>query len=475
MDTTTVAVEQTVALAPEALFALFGAGRAAGWLFGARCDDVHVGAPVSLRLPLDRDGRQDVEVLGRLARVVPGVALDIEHTQPWRGRIGLRLAPAGAGRTRVRLRAEVPTGGLEWLLHRRGIPLPEPPDDGSLRLGAITNASGPGAVYSLSAELMAELAVAEINADGGIAGSPVRLVTADDGTDARQAAAEAVRMARLGCHAVFVNSTSASFEAVRRALAGRDVLVVHSVLNEGGGVSPTAVRFGERPRAQLEALVGPTMATTGSRRWFLVGEDYVWSHGVHAAARHVIARAGGRVVGESLTPLGTADFARVIERITASGSELVLSSLIGADEVAFERQSEAAGLRETVRTVSLVLEESTLAHIGERAGQGLRTALAYFQDGPLAGNDDLVRRYRSAYGAWAPAITALSETIYESIHRYARVRHLDAAGGAASHGRALMRRRTGAADVIGTRDLVAPTLYVAEAVGGRLRVVGEAP
>ncbi|GLZ51089.1 ABC transporter substrate-binding protein [Actinomycetospora sp. NBRC 106378] len=474
MDTTTVAVEHTVAHTPEALFALFGAGRGAGWLFGAHCDDVRVGAPVSLRLPLDADGRHEVEVLGRLARVVPGVLLDIEHAQPWRGRLSLRLAPVGTDRTRVRLRADVPTEGLEWLLHRRGIPLPEPPDDGSLRLGVITNASGPGAVYSLSAELMAELAVAEVNADGGIAGRPVRLVAADDGTDARQAATEAVRMARLGCRAVFVNSTSASFEAVRHALAGRDVLVVHSVLNEGGGASPTAVRFGERPRAQLEALVGPTMATTGARHWFLVGEDYVWSHGVHAAARRVIDRAGGAVVGESLTPLGTSDFTAVLERIGTSGADLVLSSLIGADEVAFERQSADAGLRDAVRTVSLVLEESTLAHIGPLAGQGLRTALAYFENGPIAGNDALLQRYRAAYGTWAPAVTALSETVYESIHRYARVRHRDPGGSAADHGRALMRRRAGAVDVVGARDLVTPTLYVAEAVSGQLRVVGEA-
>ena len=37
-----------------------------------------------------------------------------------------------------------------------------------------------------------------------------------------------------------------------------------------------------------------------------------------------------------------------------------------------------------------------------------------------------------------------------------------------------MRRRAGAVDVVGARDLVTPTLYVAEAVSGQLRVVGEA-
>jgi urea transport system substrate-binding protein len=153
----------------------------------------------------------------------------------------------------------------------------------------------------------------------------------------------------------------------------------------------------------------------------------------------------------------------------------VLSTLVGADEVAFERQSEVAGLRETTRTVSLALEESTLAHIGPRAGAGLRTALGYFQDNPVAGNADLLRRYRAAFGVWAPAITSLSETVYEAIHQYARVHHGDPEGGAAAHGRALMRRRSRPAqDVVGARDLLRPRLYVAEAGPSGLQVVGEA-
>ena len=174
MDCTTVAVSRTVALAPWELFALFGTSQGAGWLFGARCDEVRSGAAVSMRLPLDEHGGHTVEILGRLGSVVPDAAIDIEHTQPWRGRIGLRFAPDGAHGTRVQVRARVPRAGVEWLLHRRGLPLPEPLDDGAVRLGAITTASGPGAVYSMSAELMAELAVTEINAEGGVRGRPVQ-------------------------------------------------------------------------------------------------------------------------------------------------------------------------------------------------------------------------------------------------------------------------------------------------------------
>ncbi|WP_328303734.1 ABC transporter substrate-binding protein [Actinomycetospora sp. NBC_00405] len=474
---TTVAAEQTVSLAPHEVFALFGSAHATGWLFSARCDAVAPGAIVSMQLPLDeRGGSRGVDILGRLTRVVPGAIIDIEHTQPWRGRISLRFRPAGARRTRVQVRASVPLEGVQWLLHRRGLPLPEPADDGAVRLGVITSASGTGAVYSMSAELMAELAVDEINADGGIAGRRARLVIADDATDADQAADEARRMVRLGCRVVFVNSTSASFDAVRRAVRGRKVLVVHTVVNEGGGVSPTVVRLGERPQAQLDALAGPVMRRADARRWFFVGQTYVWSHGAHAAARRAVSRAGGQVAGEDLAPLGTTDFSDTLDRIQLSGADLVLSTLVGADEVAFERQSEAAGLRGSTRTVSLVLEESTLAHIGPRASAGLQTALSYFQDNPLPGNADLLARYRAAYGPWAPPVTSLSETVYEAIHQYARILHVDPEGDAADHGRALSRRRRGSqGDAIGSRDLVAPALYVAEAGPSGLEIVEAVP
>ncbi|MDD7939500.1 ABC transporter substrate-binding protein [Actinomycetospora lutea] len=472
MTSTTVAAERTVYLDRHEVFARFGSSEGSGWLFGARCDRVAEGAAVSMRLPAADGAGDGLEILGRFSRVVPGSLLVVEHTQPWPGRLCVRFGSAGVGRTRVRVRATVPPAGVQWLLHRRGVPLPEPPDDGSVRVGAITTMSGTGAIYSGSAEAMAALAVDEVNADGGVAGRRLSLLTADDGTDAEQAAFEARRMVRLGCRALFVNTTSASFDAVRAAVERTGVLLVHSVINEGGGGSPTVLRLGERPRDQLEALVGPTMRATGGRRWFLVGQDYVWSHGAHRDARRVIDAAGGRVVGEKLTPLGTTDFDAIVEAIPRAGADLLLSSLVGADEVAFERAGVRAGLRDTTRTVSLVLDEATLAHMGEHAAEGLRTALSYFQDGPAAGNAELLARYTDARGAWAPPVTALSETVYEAIHQYARVLHRDPDASAAAHVAAWRRRPSPRHDVVGDRDLLAPPLYTAEASRASLVIDG---
>lgn len=474
MTSTTVAVERVIELPRHEVFALFGRSESSGWLFGARCDRVARGVAVSMSLPVSQGSGTGLQLLGRFSRVVAGELLVIEHTQPWRGRLRIKFIPLGPTRTSVRVRADVSSDGVQWLMHRVGVPLPVPPDDGSIRIGAITTMSGPGAVYSMSAESMATLAVDEVNADGGVAGRRLTLLTADDATDAEQAAFEAHRMLGLGCRALFVNSTSASFDAVRAAVGSSDVLLVQPVINERGRETATTLRLGERPSSQLETLVAPTMRVTGARRWFLVGQKYIWSQGAHRDARQVIGAAGGRVVGERLTPLGTTDFAPIIEAVQRSGADLIMSSLVGADEVAFERASLSAGLREQARTVCLVLDEATASHMGEDAAEGLRTALGYFQDGPATGNRELQERYRATMGEVAPPITALSETVYEAIHQYARLLHAQPDGSAADHAAEWRRQRSSAlkGDRVGSRNLLAPQLYTARATRAKLMIDG---
>ncbi len=474
--TTTVAAESFIELPPGEAFDLFGQRRSASWLFNARCESVTVGTAVSLSLPLDPQlGRHTVELLGRISAVRPGSQITIEHDQPWRGRIRLTLDPAGARRTRVRVRADVTSGGVEWLLRRRGIPLPDSPPTGNVRVGILTSKSGPGAVYAMAAEYLAELAVDEVNGGGGVGGRRLELLVADDATDAAQAGAEAHRLLRAGCRAIFACTTSSSFAAVRQAVGRTGVLLVHPVINEGGGQDDAVVRFGERPGAQVAALAGPLMKAAGGRRWYLVGQDYCWSHGAHTAARRALAELGGQVVGDTYTPLGTLDFERIIEQISGAGPDIVLSSLVGSDEVAFQRQCADAGLRAQAKALSLVMDESTYEHVGAAAAEGVVTALGYFQDAPAAGNADLVRRYRDRYGPWAPPISSLSETVYEAVVQYAQAVRANPDDHPVLAHRALLQHRSRRGGTgIGERDLLSQHLYLAEAGRRGLRVFDEA-
>ena len=161
------------------------------------------------------------------------------------------------------------------------------------------------------------------------------------------------------------------------------------------------------------------MSLTSSRRWALVGSDYSWPRASNAAARRTIARHGGTVAGEWYAPLGTRDFAPLLERISRCGADLVVSSLVGADEVAFERQLHESGLRSRCRVLSLALDEATREHVGDRASEGLWTVFGYFEQMRSPSNTAFLRRYHDHVGRPAQPVSSISESMYEAVHLYA--------------------------------------------------------
>ena len=454
--TVALASECTIDLDPFEAFEAFGRDDAQSWIFRARCHQVAPGYAVSVELPF----APGVDVLGHFRVVEPGRRIVIEHDQPWRGRLRVTFDRVGRRKTRVRVVADVPVEGATWIAEHRGARLPLPAATGARRIGILTSKSGPGAIYAVAAEYMAQLAVDEINENGGVAGRPVEVLVADDATDHAQARLETSRLIAAGCHAIFACVTSASFAAAVEVAKPQDVLMVHPVINEGGMQSERVIRFGERPSAQISALAGPAERAAGGNRWFLVGQEYSWSWGAHRAAEQVLSRSAGHVVAQRYTPLGTRDFTPIIESIRVSGADVVMSSLVGADEVAFQQQAFAAGLHDIASRVSLVMDECTLEHVGEDAGRGILTALSYFQSS-ASDPRGVAAAYRARFGPWAPPLSALSVSIYEAAHQYLRLVAMRPDATAPALASAWRQQRASGSD-LGDRDLGEQRLFLAQ-------------
>lgn len=392
-----------------------------GDILDLECTRMVVGAAVSVALPVGGDGASSapITLLGHVAAVRDGRSVAIVHHQPWRGRLTLRFHPDGPG-TRLILESSLDQDGVAWLAYKRGYGPPEPLRADRHRIGLLVSKSGSAAVFAQATETLAQLAVDDINDGGGIDGVPVELLIGDDASDSLAGAAATRRLLLSGCRAIFACVTSATFNAAATAVQGTDVLLIHTVLNEGGRPNPSIVRLGERPLAQTRAGVPALMADTDARTWFFVGHRYSWSYGAHWAARRVVAEHGGSVVGDTYLPLGTTDFSAAIAAIDSSGAELILSSLVGHDEVVFERQCFEAGLRATTRTLALVLDEATQQMIGASAADGIWAAFSYFQ-GTTDTHRDLEARYSALRTGPLPPISSLSETTYEAIITYGRI------------------------------------------------------
>lgn len=235
---------------PVALFEKFGRGDASlGWLFGAKVTDLKRGAPLRMVVPLG--GLGSTEGIARIQKVVPYRRIDIVHESPWSGRVSCRFKPSGAG-SRVRLVVEVDSGDIAWLSNRLGLSVPDPMFHDEIRIGLLVSLSGPAGIFGRATVNCAEMAAAEVNANGGIAGRPVRIVTADDGTDIETGMVAMRRLLRVSKVQVVVGMhSSATYRAVRRMAVRDGIPFLYAPTSEEMGSHPLLFRLGETPIDQL--------------------------------------------------------------------------------------------------------------------------------------------------------------------------------------------------------------------------------
>lgn len=412
-------IEQVLLQCPAAsAFALIVGNGAGRWHFESAGGRLTVGCLARFSFTLPRTmGARPVEATGRVTAVEVDRLIEIAHETPWRGKVRIQLTPAREG-TRIRLVVQLNEDALRWLLRQRGID-DLVPDGACHPLGLLISQSGPASVFAAASENLAELAVEEVNQEGGIHGRPLALVVGDDATDPSVGLCEMNRLIRSGCRVVLTNVTSATFRAIEPLARRAGTLLIYTPVNEGGPATTKMFRLGERPYGQLRESVPRMMKFAGARRWYLAGNDYSWPRITNRVAKRIIVDMGGVIVGERYQSLGSKDFSAVLDDIERSGAELVISTFVGADEVAFERQFYQAGLRQRARTLALALDESTREHIGDVAGIGLWTVFSYFQELSTPANRQFLARYRGRFGPVAPPVSSISESLYEAVHLYA--------------------------------------------------------
>ncbi|WP_031163915.1 substrate-binding domain-containing protein [Streptosporangium roseum] len=284
---------------------------------------------------------------------------------------------------------------------------------GALRVGLVVPISGVLGLVGPCAINCAILAADEVNLAGGVLGRPVELVLIDGGRPAAQVAAEVGDLAGSGAIDAVVGTHGSDVRiAVVRTLAGR-VPFVYAPPYEGGGHSPGVYFLGETPGHQLRPGLDWLIDRRRARRWFLLGNDYVWPHLVHDAARRHLTARNVTIVGERFVPYGVRDFAPLLERLAASRPDAVLLSLIGSDLVTFNRAFTAAGL--SWPRLCGALEEHGLLGIGGDATGELYGAMGYFASLVTDDSLSLGERYIRRFGADAPLLNGHGQGCYEAV------------------------------------------------------------
>ncbi|MEM9048220.1 MAG: ABC transporter substrate-binding protein [Pseudomonadota bacterium] len=342
-----------------------------------------------------------------------------------------------------------------------------------MRLGLVLPRRGPSGLWAMGCEAAAALAVAEINAAGGVLGAQVGLSVACSGETPESAADAADRLCRSDAvDAVIGFQPSHMRGAVRDRLGGR-VPYFYTPQYEGGFAGPATVALGLTDAEVLGPALAWLSAVRHVRRAYFVGNDYIWPRTAHGTAQDAMSRNGVTSVGSTVIPFGYQDYGAVLSAIRTARPDLVVTVLLGEEAIRFHRAFALAGMARTTLRLALATDETLLLGIGPDAAENLFAADSFFAGRACRHRDGMLERYSQAFGTGRPGVNVFSLGCYDAVHLAARlargVGRADAQGllQAIGHG---PRRRCGVrpAGLSGPRRHL--PIHIAEADGTGFRV-----
>ncbi|WP_337061876.1 ABC transporter substrate-binding protein [Kineococcus sp. G2] len=302
------------------------------------------------------------------------------------------------------------------------------PAPGAFRVALLLPRRGPSGMFGPACRAAAELAAAEVERDGGVGGRRVELVDVDAGADPAAVAREVAALVGTGAvDAVTGWHLSTVRRAVAPVVAGR-VPYVYATAYEGGEQHDGVLCSGELPGEQVVAALRWLGEQAGLRRWFVVGDDYVWPRTTARRVARALAASGTALTGSRFVPLGCDDettWRAAVQACARSGADGVLMLLVGTDGVRFNRAFAAAGLDAAMFRFSPFMDETMLLASGPDATRGLFASAGWFAGLPGASAAEFSRGFATAFDllagtgpagtSAAPAPGTMAEATYSAL------------------------------------------------------------
>lgn len=270
--------------------------------------------------------------------------------------------------------------------------------DGPIKIGIPVGLSGANSVVAPSVVQSAELAVAEINAAGGVLGRQLALEIADDASGAAgaQKAFDSL-VFQKEVNAVITMETSAARNAGLPIITKGDIPYIYTSFYEGKSCNANLFVNAWVPEQQVPPIVDNFIKTQGAKKFFLIGSDYAFGRGMLEFAKAYIEKSGASVVGEEYLPTEGSDWTAIISNLKSSGADAVVTSTAGgAPNVTLTKQLRGAGV--TIPYGNLAVDEGTAKSMGADAA-GIFISASYVTSIDSDTNKSFLAAMQKKFGA----------------------------------------------------------------------------
>ena len=249
-----------------------------------------------------------------------------------------------------------------------------------IRIGEINSYSGLATVYTFPYKEGLLMAAKEINDAGGVLGRPIEFIFRDDKLkpdEAVKAARELVGQEKVdflaGCISSGVGLAISAYAKEAKTLYFATHCQTSRLTWDDGHkyVAHTTNNVNQYVRALARKA-----ATTPYKKWAHISPDYEYGHNVweEFAAYLTKLKPDVQVVQQNWPKLGETDHSSYVTALLQSGADAFLSSVWGAQEIAFVKQARPFGLLEKIRYFSAsVGNPDELDPLGKEAPVGAIT------------------------------------------------------------------------------------------------------
>ncbi len=351
---------------------------------------------------------------------------------------------------------------------------------GPIKVGVITDQTGPLSFMGIANANVARMVIDDINAGGGLLGRRVDLYLEDSETTDSVGETKAAKLVQEDQVDVILGGI---YSSMRQAIKGPAVvegktLYIYPEQYEGQECDPLIFCTGPVPAQQVEPLIPWLMQKTGAKKFYLPSADYIWPHTLNAKVTEVVTANGGTIVGEEYWPLDHTDYAGTIDRITASGAEVVFNTIVPPGLPPFLEGLYESGF--AARGGSLVctyFDENFLNLVPAAHVDGLYSCLDWYQGVSDSFSRNLLARYDELYpGAAQFTAGSACSGMYRGLKLWAAAvteagsLEQDVVVAALDHAR-IAEGPGGPAEMVPGQHHVRMNMYIAQADNGTFRVV----
>ena len=266
----------------------------------------------------------------------------------------------------------------------------------TVEVGVLFSQTGGLSIIEKSLADATLMAIAEINAKGGVLGRTIKPIVEDGASDPKTYNEKASKLViRDRVPTVFGSYTSASRKAVLPVFEKRRNLYFYPTYYEGFECSKNVVYTGAVPNQQLSNFIPWIMKNLGKKKFFIVGSNYIYPREMAKVCKILIEQNGGEWIADEYLELGHSEWGSMVKKIKDSGCDAVISNVVGDSVVAFYREFKNQGLsHDTLPICATVTSEIEIAAMGAEFAADSFTSFPYFQAIDTDENQAFVERYR---------------------------------------------------------------------------------